>query len=115
MSCSSSSRRSLLRGAAAAAAGAALPRPRPARAADAPLTLKLATVAPDGTPWAEQLKTYRQQVDVATKGRVRVKAFLGGALGDENQTVAECRRGAIHLWGGSTGALASSVPELAAL
>jgi TRAP-type C4-dicarboxylate transport system substrate-binding protein len=110
-------RRVLLKsGAAAVAAGAVARLPaRPARAADAPMTLKLATVAPEGTPWAEQLKAYRQQVEAATKGRVRVKAFLGGALGDENQTVGECRRGAIPLWGGSLGALASSVPELSVL
>jgi tripartite ATP-independent transporter DctP family solute receptor len=75
----------------------------------------MATVAPEGTPWAEQLAAYRKQVDAASKGRVRVKAFLGGSLGDENQTIAECRRGAIAMWGGSIGALASSVPELSVL
>ena len=77
-------------GAALLAAGA---RPRPARAADAPITLKLATIAPEGTPWAEQVQQYKAQVEAATKGRLRIKPFLGGALGDENQTVAECRRG----------------------
>jgi tripartite ATP-independent transporter DctP family solute receptor len=107
-------RRALLGGAAAAAAYLAA-RPRPARAADAPTTLKLATVAPEGTPWAEQLSAYKKQIDAASKGRLRVKPFLGGALGDENQTIAECRRGAIPLWGGSIGALASSVPEISVL
>jgi tripartite ATP-independent transporter DctP family solute receptor len=106
--------------ASAVAAGQALAastalRARPARAADAPLTLKIATVAPEGTPWAEQLNSYKQQVEAASKGRLRIKAFLGGALGDENQTISECRRGAIPLWGGSTGALASSVPEISVL
>ena len=44
-----------------------------------------------------------------------IKPFLGGALGDENQTVGECRRGAIAMWGGTTGALATSVPEISVL
>jgi TRAP-type transport system periplasmic protein len=108
-------RRALLGGTALAAASWMAVRPRPARAADGPITLKMATVAPEGTPWAEQLAAYKRQVDAASKGRLRVKAFLGGALGDENQTIAECRRGAIPLWGGSIGALASSVPEISVL
>jgi tripartite ATP-independent transporter DctP family solute receptor len=108
-------RRRVLAGAAAAGAGALVPRTRPARAADAPITLKVATVAPDGTPWAEQLAAYKKQVEDASKGRLRLKPFLGGALGDENQTIGECRRGAIALWGGSTGSLATSVPEISML
>jgi TRAP-type transport system periplasmic protein len=108
-------RRALLGGTALAAAAWIGARPRRARAADGPITLKMATVAPEGTPWAEQLAAYKRQVDAASKGRLRVKAFLGGALGDENQTIGECRRGAIALWGGSIGALASSVPEISLL
>ena len=102
------SRRELLAGAAATAVA------RGARAAE-PITLKLASVAPDGTPWAEQLGAYKKQVEAAAGGRLKIKPFLGGALGDENQTVGECRRGAIALWGGTTGALATSVPEISVL
>ena len=40
---------------------------------------------------------------------------MGGALGDENATVGECKRGTIQIWGGSTAALADAVPELALL
>jgi TRAP-type transport system periplasmic protein len=109
MSCSDRSRRRLLKGLGASLLSG------PARAADAPITLKLATIAPEGTPWAEQVTQYKAQVEAAAKGRLRIKPFLGGALGDENQTVAECRRGAIPLWGGTTGALATSVPEISVL
>jgi tripartite ATP-independent transporter DctP family solute receptor len=105
---SSFSRRRLLAG---AAASAVVGRAR----ADEPITLKLASVAPDGTPWAEQLAAYKQKVEAESKGRLKIKPFLGGALGDENQTVGECRRGAIALWGGTTGALATSVPEISVL
>jgi TRAP-type transport system periplasmic protein len=74
--------------------------------------IKMATVAPDGTPWSEQLKELKGRVEAAGKGAVKMKPFLGGALGDENATAAECKRGSIHVWGGSTGALANVVPEL---
>jgi TRAP-type transport system periplasmic protein len=95
--------------------GAAAAFTRPARAADAPIVLKVASVAPEGTPWAEQLAAYKQKVEGESKGRIKLKPFLGGALGDENQTVAECRRGAIAMWGGTTAALATSVPEISVL
>ncbi len=106
-------RRTFLKSSAIAGVGAAT-FGASARAAE-PVTAKIATVAPDGTPWAEQLKNLRTRVEAGTQGRVKIKPFLGGALGDENVTANECKRGAIPLWGGSTGALASIVPELALL
>ena len=77
--------------------------------------VKLATIAPEDTPWSEQLKDLKKRVEAGTQGRVKVKVYLGGALGDENTTASECKRGAIQIWGGSTGALASLVPELSLL
>lgn len=124
MSCSDRAgveRRAILRGGGAAAVASLLPTvtssavSRPARASDGPVTLKLATIAPEGTPWADQVAAYKAKVEGAAKGRLRIKAFLGAALGDENQTVGECRRGAIAIWGGTTAALATSVPEISVL
>jgi TRAP-type transport system periplasmic protein len=104
-------RRTLLQSAALASAGALLPLR--ALGDSQQIVAKVATVAPDGTPWAEQLKAFRSRVDKGTGGRVRLSAYLGGGLGDENVTAAECKRGSIQIWGGSTGALASVIPELA--
>jgi tripartite ATP-independent transporter DctP family solute receptor len=103
-------RRELLQAAAALAPVAFASH---AWAAGEPNVVKLATVAPDGTPWAEQLKTFKTRVESGTAGRLKIKSFMGGALGDENSTASECKRGAIQIWGGSTGALATVVPELA--
>ena len=80
-----------------------------------PLTLKMATVAPDGTPWASALQEFKKKVEAGTAGRIVVKPFLGGVLGDENETVVACQRGQIQGVGASTGALASIVPELSVL
>ena len=85
---------------------------RAALAADEkPDVAKLATVAPDGTPWSEQLMTFKRRIEKESAGKVKLETYVGGALGDENVTAADCKRGAIQLWGGSTGALASLVPE----
>jgi tripartite ATP-independent transporter DctP family solute receptor len=77
--------------------------------------LRLATVAPDGTPWSDGLMRFKAQVEAAVPGKVTVRPFLGGVLGDENETVVSCQRGQIEGVGASTGALASVVPELAVL
>lgn len=86
-----------------------------AHAEDAEITLKIATVAPDDTPWSKHVSRLKKRVKEETGGRVRVKAYLGGALGDENSTASRCRKGAIAGWAGTFEALASIVPELAVL
>ncbi len=88
--------------------------PSLAEAADVPI-LRLATVAPDGTPWSDGLQRFKKLVEAAVPGRISIRPFLGGVLGDENETVVSCQRGQIEGVGASTGALSSVVPELAVL
>ncbi len=106
----SSSRRSFVAGSAAAAASTFFIGR--AKADEAEFTMKIATVAPAGTPWAEQLTKLKKHIKEVTGGRIRVKAYLGGGLGDENSTAEATKRGTIQCFGGSIGALASAVPEL---
>jgi tripartite ATP-independent transporter DctP family solute receptor len=105
----SASRRAFVAGSAAAASSFFIGR---ARADDAEFTMKIATVAPSGTPWAEQITKLKKQIKEATGGRIKVKAYLGGGLGDENATAEATKRGTVQCFGGSIGALASAVPEL---
>jgi tripartite ATP-independent transporter DctP family solute receptor len=86
-----------------------------ARAADGVTTLRIASVAPEGTPWSSGITQFKKQVEGATAGKLTVKPFLGGVLGDENETALSCQRGQIQGVAASTGALASIVPELAIL
>lgn len=85
-----------------------------ARAADVP-TMKIASVAPEGTPWASGLTELKKLVDEKAPGALKIKPFLGGTLGDENETVQAVQRGQLQAVGASTAALASVVPELAML
>jgi TRAP-type C4-dicarboxylate transport system substrate-binding protein len=75
-------------------------------------TLKIATVAPEGTPWAELLKLYKRRVEDGSGGRIKVKVYLGGTMGDEIEAVRKASRGHIQGVGASTGAVAALVPEL---
>ncbi len=100
--------------AGAASVGGTFLVPRFARG-EPEFTMKIATVAPAGTPWASHLKDFKAQIQTGTGGRVKVSAYLGGALGDEIAAAEATKRGSIQVFGGTAGALASAVPELAAV
>ena len=108
------SRRNFVLGSAAAVSTFFIGRSR-AQAEDAATTLQFATVAPPGTPWSAHLDKVRTRLKEQTGGRYKIKAYLGGALGDEQTTASRCRKGGIAGWAGTTGALAGIIPELAAL
>ncbi len=107
-------RRSFVVGSAAAVTTFFIGRPK-AHAEDAEITLKFATVAPPGTPWSAHTDRLKKRVKEGTEGRVKIKVYLGGALGDEDATASRCRKGGIAGWAGTTAALASICPDLATL
>jgi TRAP-type C4-dicarboxylate transport system substrate-binding protein len=51
--------------------------------ADPPVTLRLASVAPDGTAWARELKAFARDVSQQTNESLQVKWYLGGIAGDD--------------------------------
>jgi tripartite ATP-independent transporter DctP family solute receptor len=80
--------------------------------ADDPITLKIATIAPEGTPWEKQLESLKKRYEDGSGGRIKVKLFFGGSLGGEKALVRRCAQGSIQMAGVSTGAASSLVPEL---
>jgi tripartite ATP-independent transporter DctP family solute receptor len=104
-------RRNFIAGSAAAVSTFFIGRPR-ALAGEAEITLKLATVAPPGTPWEKHLTRIKKRIKEESGGRVKIKAYLGGARGDEQTTASQCRKGSIQLWAGSISALMDINPEL---
>jgi TRAP-type transport system periplasmic protein len=55
----------------------------PAAAVAEPVTLRLASVAPDGTAWARELKAFGRDITASTRDNVQVKWYLSGIAGDE--------------------------------
>ncbi len=99
----------------ALAGAVTLLRPATAAAGDDQITLKLATVAPSRTPWADLLKRYKNAVSKGTDGKVTVRVFLNGIKGDELSSVRQVYKGTLQGAGASTGAIAALVPELSCL
>ncbi|MAD43703.1 MAG: C4-dicarboxylate ABC transporter [Oceanospirillaceae bacterium] len=71
-------------------------------------TLKIATLAPDGTNWMKQMRKAAATIKQETEGRVKVKYFPGGVQGSDKSVLRKMRIN--QLQGGmmSIGALASA-------
>lgn len=76
------------------------------------IEIRLATIAPDGTPWTDQLLEMKKRVERESKGRIKFVSYTGGQLGGEIETLRSLQRGRIQAWGGSVGAVTAIVPEL---
>ncbi len=66
-------------------------------------TIKLATVAPDGSGWMRELRAAAAEVQSKTQGRVTVKFFPGGVMGSDAVVLRKIRLGQLQ-----GGALTSS-------
>ena len=68
---------------------------RPVPAADT-LKIKLATMAPDGSPWHKILKDMGNEWQEQTQGRVRLVIYPGGVAGDDRNTLRKIRHRQLH-------------------
>jgi TRAP-type C4-dicarboxylate transport system substrate-binding protein len=100
--------------AAALAAGA-----HPARAQDTAkpasegaTTLRLGTLAPEGTPWADLLTRFEAIVESATGGATKVKLYLNARQGDEGEMLEKTAAGKLDGGGFTSSGLASTIPEM---
>jgi TRAP-type C4-dicarboxylate transport system substrate-binding protein len=59
-------------------------------------TIKLATLAPEGTTYANTLKNIGAEVEKATEGRVKFKIYYGGVAGDEPDVLRKVHVGQMH-------------------
>ncbi|HEY7957771.1 MAG TPA: TRAP transporter substrate-binding protein DctP [Polyangia bacterium] len=65
----------------------------PAASAEPSHVLRMASIVPDGTAWARELRALVREVEAATHGALKVKLYLGGVAGDEIEVGARIRRG----------------------
>ena len=89
-----------------------LPSP-PAGAAE--FTINFGSAAPEGTPWADQLKDIKKRIESESGGRIKVKLFLGGVMGGEVEMIQDIIEGGrLQAGGFSTAAVAegADVPAL---
>ena len=62
------------------------------------VTLKIATLAPDGTGWMKAMRTAVKDIDEQTGGRVKVRFYPGGVMGNERSVLRKIRIGQLQLY-----------------
>ena len=75
------------------------------------VVVKMATLAPEGTDWHGMLIEMGQEWKDVTKGKVNLRIYPGGILGDERDMVRKMRIGQIHAAGMTAEGLSEIVPE----
>ena len=59
-------------------------------------TLKIATVSPDGSSWMKTLRRAAGDLDDATDGRLTLRFYPGGTMGDDASVLKRMRVGQLH-------------------
>ncbi|MCB1775974.1 MAG: TRAP transporter substrate-binding protein [Candidatus Competibacteraceae bacterium] len=78
-------------------------------------TLKAADVHPKGYPNVVAVEGLGKKLEKATEGRLKLKMFAGGVLGDEKNLIEQTQIGAIQILRVSAGPLSTVVPDVDAL
>src|SRR5689334_19121744 len=59
-------------------------------------TMKIATVAPDGTAWMREMRAGADALKKRTEGRVEIKYYPGGVMGDEPSVLRKIKIGQLQ-------------------
>lgn len=80
--------------------------------AAAATTLKIATIAPDGTVWMKTMREAAAEIERRTDGRVKLKFYPGGVMGSERAVLRKMRFGQLDGGAFSGGSLGHIYPDV---
>jgi TRAP-type C4-dicarboxylate transport system substrate-binding protein len=75
-------------------------------------TLKIATIAPDGSFWLNEMKKAADAIDKKTEGRVKFKFYGGGTMGNDRSVLRKIRVGQLDGGMFTSGGLSDDCPDL---
>jgi TRAP-type C4-dicarboxylate transport system substrate-binding protein len=78
-------------------------------------TLKIATIAPAGTAWMKEMKKGASEIKKKTEGRVKLKFYPGGVMGNDKSVHRKIKIGQLHGGAFTSGGLSHIYPEIQAL
>ncbi len=83
--------------------------------ASAQVTLKLATLAPEGSIWMQALDDAKTEIEAATGGAIKVKIYPGGIMGSEKDVLFKIKTGQLQGGGFMGYAIGKICPDASAL
>ncbi len=78
-------------------------------------TLKIATLAPAGTTWMKEMKQGASEIKKKTEGRVKLKFYPGGVMGNDKSVHRKIKIGQLHGGAFTSGGLSHVYPDIQAL
>ncbi|MEM1434593.1 MAG: TRAP transporter substrate-binding protein DctP [Pseudomonadota bacterium] len=76
------------------------------------VTLKIATISPEGSSWMQALRAAGKAVAERTEGRVKLKFYPGGVQGDDKAVLRKMRVGSLQGGVMTVGILAQAYPDI---
>lgn len=77
------------------------------------VTIKIATLSPDGNSWMLAIRAGGKEIEKRTNGRVKFKFYPGGVMGNDKSVMRKIRVGQLHGGAITTGALTDIYPDAA--
>jgi len=78
----------------------------------AAVTLKIATVTPENSDWMQQMRASAEEIKQRTGGRVKVKYYGGGVMGNDTKVLGRIRIGSLQGGAFTPTALAGQYADL---
>ncbi len=75
-------------------------------------TLKIATITPEGSQWMKDMRQSAHEIKERTDGRVQIKYYGGGVMGNDSKVLGKIRIGALQGGAFTPAALADIYPDL---
>ena len=79
--------------------------------AEADKIIKFATIAPEGSTWTKVFHEINEEIQTKSKGRMKLKIYAGGVMGDETDIIRKMRVSQIHCAALTSLGLANILPE----
>lgn len=76
------------------------------------VTLKIATIVPDGSSWLVEMHRAAKKIAERTDGRVKLKFYPGGVMGSDKTVLRKVRAGQLQGGAFTSGALAEIFPDI---
>ena len=76
------------------------------------VTLKIATLSPEGTAWMKMLRRAAGNIEQRTEGAVKFKIYPGGVMGDDKAVLRKLRVGQLHGAALTSGGVMQPYPDI---